>query len=184
MPNFSNLSLTKLRAKLREINRRRRKLTRRGKDHDELDAQRRRLLKKVKWLKSHADPEPRADGTAAWREYRVAAWMVGAAVGPDGKKSNWLQKSVNKGWDGGLSSGWRSPEYSESLCRNMCGAPSCPGRCAGRSSNHSQVGSPNWGAIDVYPQYVKFGQIQRELGSPLKNELGAQDPVHYSYTGR
>jgi hypothetical protein len=175
--------------RLRELNQKIRKRRGRGHKTPDLAAERRRLRKKIKWLQEHEDPVAAADGTSTWttgdgRKFKVAAWMVGAAPGPDGTKTNWLLRSKNKGWDGNLSSGYRSPAYSESLCRAMCGAPSCPGRCAGRSSNHSQTGPPNWGAIDVFPQYVKFGQIQREIGSPLKNELGAQDPVHYSYTGR
>lgn len=121
------------------------------------------------------------NGTAAWRGFRVAAWMVGVTIGPDGTKTNWLQRSVDKGWSGGLYSGWRDPIYSESLCQNMCGAPSCPGMCAGRASNHSQTGSPNWGAIDVQ-DYDNFGRIQREIGSPLRNDLPADRP-HYSTTG-
>lgn len=131
----------------------------------------------------HNNPPEDADGVAKWTDgTTVAAWMLGLRIGPDGSKTNWLQKSVEKGWNGDLSSGFRDPAYSEHLCYVMCGAPSCPGKCAGRTSNHSQIGPPNWGAIDV-PQYETFGRIQREIGSPLKNALGAQDPVHYSYTG-
>ena len=137
----------------------------------------------VKMREEHKKPPADADGVSDWKGFKVAAWMVGARPGPDGKEVNWLQKAVEKGWNGQLNSGWRSPEYSESLCQSMCGAPSCPGKCAGKTSNHSQVGPPNWGAIDVQ-DYGRFGSIQREIGSPLKNELGAHDPVHYSFTGR
>lgn len=180
--------LKKLYARLREINRKIRKRRGKGKKTPDLAAERKRIQKKIKWLKEHQDPVAAADGTSTWTcpsgaKFKVAAWMVGAAKGPDGRKVNWLLRSRNKGWDGELSSGWRSPEYSESLCRAMCGAPSCPGRCAGRSSNHSQTGPPNWGAIDV-KSYSTFGRIQREIGSPLKNELDYRDPVHFSYTGR
>lgn len=174
--------MKKLWAKIREVNRKIFKRRKKGHKTPELAAQRKRLLKKIEFLKTHVDPRPHSDGTAAWRSFRVAAWMVGEARGPDGTITNWLEKSVNHGWDGGLSSGYRSPEYSESLCIHMCNRPSCPGLCAGRSSNHSQVGPPNWGAIDVYPQYEKFGQIQRQIGSPLKNAL-PRDHVHYSFTG-
>lgn len=124
------------------------------------------------------------DGLSSWRGFTVAAWMVGDATGPDGSRTNWLQKSVDHGWSGGLYSGYRDPAYSESLCLNMCGAPSCPGTCAGRSSNHSgKNGSPpGWGAIDVQ-DYDTFGRVQREIGSPLHNDLPADHP-HYSVTGR
>lgn len=176
--------LKKLRKRLHKINTWIRNKRKKGKKTPDLAAERRRLRKKIKWLEDHADPVQAADGTADWRGRRVAGWMVGASKGPDGRKVNWLEESVKKGWDGGLSSGYRSPAYSESLCRAMCGAPSCPGRCAGRASNHSQTGPPNWGAIDVYPEYVKFEAIQKQIGSPLKNELDARDPVHFSFTGR
>ena len=179
--------LKELLRKLRKVNRRRRKKTRKGKRHDRLDRKRKQLLERIerkrKWLEDHADPQPNADGTADWRGMKVVAWMVGAAPGRDGKKVNWLQKSVERGWDGRLSSAYRSPEYSESLCRNMCGAPSCPGRCAGRASNHSGSAYPG-GAIDVYPEYAQFEAIQKQIGSPLQNQLDDRDPVHFSVSGR
>lgn len=174
--------LSKLWSQLRELNRKILKRRKRGHKTPDLAAERKRVKKKIQWLEDHPDPVAAPDGTSTWRGFKVAAWMVGAAKGPDGKKVNWLQRSVNKGWDGELSSGYRSPAYSESLCRAMCGAPSCPGRCAGRSSNHSQTGPPNWGAVDV-KEYGLFGSIQKQIGSPLHNDLPA-DPVHYSYTGR
>lgn len=136
-----------------------------------------------KMREEHRKPPEDADGVSTWRGFNVASWMVGERKGPDGRQVNWLQKSVDNGWNGQLNSGWRSPAYSESLCMNMCGAPSCPGMCAGRASNHSQIGPPNWGAIDVQ-EYVKFGQIQKEIGSPMFNALGPADPVHFSPTGR
>lgn len=129
----------------------------------------------------HNHPPEDADGVSDWRGTKVAAWMVGEREGPDGTRTNWLQKSVEHGWDGDLNSGWRSPAHSESLCISMCGAPSCPGKCAGKSSNHSQVGPPNWGAIDVQ-DFARFGAIQSQIGSPLKNALPV-DLVHYSFTG-
>lgn len=131
---------------------------------------------------AHKEPPIDSDGVSDWQDFKVAAWMVGRREGPDGSITNWLQKSVDKGWDGRLTSGFRTPAYSESLCYILCNQPSCPGKCAGRSSNHSQIGPPNWGAIDV-ADYDKFGRIQKEIGSPLHNSLGAQDPVHFSYTG-
>jgi hypothetical protein len=130
----------------------------------------------------HRNPPIDADGVGEWRGFQVAAWMVGGAVGPDGKQVNWLQKSVEEGWDGDLNSGWRSPERSEEICFEMCGAATCSGKCGGRTSNHSQIGPPNWGAIDVQ-DFTRFGEIQRRIGSPLKNAL-PEDLVHYSFTGR
>ena len=85
----------------------------------------------------------------------------------------------HRGWKGRLISGWRDPVYSRSLCMRMCGRPSCPGRCAGMSSNHVRT------AIDV-SDYVRFGQLMHEcpLQPKIFNALGARDPVHFSPNGR
>ena len=93
----------------------------------------------------------------------------------------WLEKARAAGWGGHVLSGYRSPEYSESICLTMCGAPSCPGRCAGRSSNHSGKDYPA-GAVDV-DDYVTFAAVQGKIGSPLKNTIGASDPNHFSISG-
>ena len=119
--------------------------------------------------------------TSAWDGRRVAAWMRGDEPGPNGNKIDWLQKIEDAGWDGQLYSGWRSPEYSESLCYNICGAPSCSGLCAGRASNHSQTGPPNWGAIDV-ANWSQFAACNAKVNGPFKNNLPYDRP-HRSYTG-
>lgn len=126
--------------------------------------------KKVRWLKDHPQP------TTGWRTFDgkpVPAWMV-----------PWLNKSRYAGWQGVVVSGVRTPEYSEQLCYQMCGAPSCSGRCAGRYSNHNctnQCPYPT-GALDV-SDYDRFEQVQYEIGSPLRNALPV-DPVHFSVSGR
>ena len=51
-------------------------------------------------------------------------------------------------WHGYVISGYRTPAYSRSLCYAMCGASSCPGRCAGEASRHSQYVRPD-GACDL-----------------------------------
>src|SRR5262245_44265048 len=138
---------------------------------------RKRLEKKLRFLKRKAQAAQPAPGVvvaqAPWNPYGrpVARWIA-----------EWLEKSYRAGWRGYVTSGWRDPAYSESLCYNMCGAPSCPGRCAGRSSNHSGSIYPA-GAVDV-TSYYTFAAIQVRIGSPLHNSLGAQDPVHFSYSGR
>lgn len=99
----------------------------------------------------------------------VAKWII-----------PWLEKSRAAGWAGHVTSGYRTPEYSESLCMEMCGAPSCPGTCAGRSSNHSGTTYPH-GAVDVTDE-TNFGRIQRQIGSPLRNALPS-DRVHFSVSG-
>jgi hypothetical protein len=103
---------------------------------------------------------------------KVAAWMVPYLT--------WARKH---GWKGHVVSGWRDPAYSERLCWAMCGAPRCPGRCAGRSSNHSGSVKPH-GAIDV-SDYQTFGRLMHScpLRPHIYNALGARDPVHYSVSG-
>lgn len=93
----------------------------------------------------------------------------------------WLFESRKAGWTGVLVSGYRTPEYSESLCYNMCGAPSCPGMCAGKSSNHARTTYPG-PAVDV-SEYTQFESIQYQIHSPLKNTLDYRDPVHFSQAG-
>jgi hypothetical protein len=92
---------------------------------------------------------------------------------------SWARKH---GWQGTLTSGWRDPEYSEKLCMQICGAPTCPGRCAGRLSNHSGSVKPQ-GAIDV-SDYTRFGQLMAQcpLSPRIFNDL-PKDPVHFSATG-
>jgi hypothetical protein len=86
------------------------------------------------------------------------------------------------GWAGKLVSGWRSPAYSESLCINMCGRPSCPGRCAGRSTNHSG-NSPARFAMDV-SDYFKFADVVADCPiAPKVHNALPNDRVHFSPSG-
>jgi hypothetical protein len=102
----------------------------------------------------------------------VAAWMKPYLV--------WAREH---GWQGTLNSGWRDPAHSERLCFDICNAPRCPGRCAGRSSNHVGNVKPA-GSIDVSDP-ARFGELMRKCPyePKLKNVLGAKDPWHYSVTG-
>jgi hypothetical protein len=98
----------------------------------------------------------------------------------------YLNYAKAHGWRGGLNSGWRDPLYSRSLCIRMCGAPSCPGKCAGTASNHVGNSCSRF-AIDV-SDYYNFGSIMRTMplrrGQPrIFNALGARDPVHFSPSG-
>lgn len=111
----------------------------------------------------------------------VAAWMVGKDAGPGGSHVNWLQKIRDAGWHGVVVSGARTAEHSEELCFAMCNQPSCPGTCAGRSSNHVVDSGYDDGAVDV-SEYTRFGECARRVGAPLQNDLPA-DPVHYSPSG-
>jgi hypothetical protein len=99
---------------------------------------------------------------------------------------NWARHVGHGGqkWKGRLVSGYRDPAYSERLCFAMCGRPSCPGRCAGRSSNHSGQTAQRF-AIDV-SDYRRFGAVIAAcpLRPKVKNSLGSRDPVHFSPSGR
>lgn len=87
------------------------------------------------------------------------------------------------GWHGRLNSGYRTPAYSESLCYRICGHPSCPGRCAGRQTNHAYATSDRFG-LDV-SDYVNFGHIVAlcPLRPHVHNAL-PNDLVHFSPSGR
>lgn len=129
------------------------------------------------------------------RRARVAALHTRAILQPgvtyfDGKPVAkaavpYLKYARSHGWGGVLVSGYRTPAYSESLCYRMCGRPSCPGRCAGRATNHAWALTNKFG-IDV-SDYIKFGQIMASMpainGQKLHNYL-PNDRVHFSPSGR
>lgn len=132
--------------------------------------------------KHHLHPPDDPDHISTFEGVAVAAWMVGRDAGPDGSHVNWLQKIRDTGiWHGVVVSGARTAEHSEDLCYAMCGRPSCPGMCAGRSSNHVvDAGYPD-GAVDV-SDYDNFERAARLVGAPLINDLPI-DPVHFSPSG-
>jgi len=116
-------------------------------------------------------PPPPQDGVVTFDGKPCAAWIAAD-----------LQEARDKGlWGGVLISGYRTPAYSTSLCYGICGAPSCPGRCAGASSNHSKYVRPE-GAADV-SDYVRCEAAMRQIGSPLHNAIGPSDPNHLSASG-
>jgi hypothetical protein len=133
----------------------------------------RRRAHNVAWAKSFLNPI----GVTTFDGVRVARWLV-----------PYLKHARATGtWKGHLVSGWRDPAYSEKLCYHMCGRPSCPGKCAGRASNHAGSSVPR-GAVDV-SDYYAFGRAvhgwKPKNGWPvIFNALGAQDPVHFSASGR
>lgn len=104
----------------------------------------------------------------------------------DGHKvANWIIKELQAArktglWKGSVQSGYRDPAYSEKLCLDMCGQPSCPGVCAGRSSNHSGKVYPA-GAVDVSDN-IGFEKAMKKLHGRLHNDLPA-DRGHFSHTG-
>lgn len=127
-----------------------------------------RLLQKIKDQK----PVPSA-GTVVIDGKPVASWIA----------KDILEARRRGLWDGYVVSGYRSPEYSESICYGMCGAPTCPGRCAGRGSAHSQLVYPQ-GAVDVdLARRDQFANAMRTIGSVLKNAMPTTDPNHFSASG-
>lgn len=102
---------------------------------------------------------------------QVAAWVADE-----------LDKARRAGWRGYVVSGYRTPAYSERLCYGMCGAPRCPGRCAGRSSNHSQGYIYPHGAVDV-TDWQTLDRLSHSLNLRIRNALPA-DRVHFSATGK
>jgi len=103
----------------------------------------------------------------------VASWMV--------PHLRWAREH---GWKGTVISGYRDPVESEAICRQKCGAPSCPGTCAGRASNHSGKVQPA-GALDI-SEHVRFVELMRSCPHlpRIFNALGPADPNHFSATGR
>lgn len=103
----------------------------------------------------------------------------------------WIEKENDKiaaaGCVFAVVSGYRTQAYSISLCIAMCGAVSCPGRCAGALTNHACPPDGKClerlhnGAEDVTNYYV-FEATAARIGSLLKNDLPS-DPVHFSLSG-
>lgn len=135
-----------------------------------------RAVKRRKWQRAHASPpKPRV-----MKKYGIGTYdgrpVANAAI-------PYLQWARNNGWRGRLVSGWRSRAYSQHLCYAMCGAPRCPGRCAGMATNHV-YSQPDRFAMDV-SDYGTFGSLMRRcpIRPQLHNFLGARDPVHFSPSG-
>lgn len=100
-----------------------------------------------------------------------------------------LQEARASGiWKGSLISGYRTPEHSEQICIDMCGAPTCPGKCAGRNTNHAcpptnTCGYPE-GAGDVTdPEGLEA--FCRSHHKPLKGDgvVLPFDVNHFSHAG-
>jgi len=118
------------------------------------------------------------EGLVAFDGHEVPAWIVAilSAARHDGI------------WHGSVISGYRTPAYSESLCYAMCGAPSCPGRCAGRATNHScpptYRGVKYEGAVDVTdaPGLRSYCRLHN---APLRGdgEVLPYDTPHFSHEG-
>lgn len=154
-----------------------------GKRHDAKPGgdRRAKLAKEVREARERKDAllerikeqTPAADGTTVIDGKQVANWIA-----------KWVLLARSKGlWHGIVISGYRSPEYSESICRGYCGQPTCSSPpCAGRNSEHSQLVYPR-GALDVDLAHAgEFASAMRVLGAPLHNAIPA-DPNHFSNSG-
>ncbi len=133
---------------------------------------RKRRVSQRKKARANARSASASHGVSTYDGRPVATWLV-----------PYLKWARAHEWRGTLNSGWRDPKYSQSLCFRMCGRPSCPGKCAGLSSNHVGSVRPR-GAVDV-SDYVRFGQLMQRcpLQPRVFNALGARDPVHFSASG-
>lgn len=128
---------------------------------------------------AHYDGKPVFAGAVWYLDY---ARKTGVTVG-----------GVHYLWHGTLTSGWRDPVYSRGVCMRKCGRPSCPGTCAGLSSNHVGTkmvlrGPGSKFALDT-SDYDRFGFIMAHIpdealaGRPrLMNHL-PNDRVHFSPSG-
>lgn len=131
----------------------------------------RRAEQKLAWLRKHPAPlDPDGDDLIQIDGKQVAE-QVGREV---------LRIRAGGRWSGYIVSGYRTPAYSQQLCYQICGRPSCPGLCAGTSSNHTRKGGRN-GAVDL-TDYLTFAAECRRLGSWLENHL-PRDLVHFSDSG-
>jgi hypothetical protein len=143
-------------------------------------------------LKGITDPVPVADaqpGTVAATAQKIPQKGAVGGTGVDnygGKPvCDWIVEILKNAkatglWKGTVTSGYRSPAYSQSLCQHMCGAPSCPGRCAGVTSNHGGC-TGGKGAVDVTDE-AGFRRAMAALGNPLRNDLPS-DTGHFSRDG-
>ena len=142
------------------------------------ERRRARWRKKQRFFTVRAD-KPRASlpkvGTSIFDGKVVPNWIV-----------NHLKKARASGeWQGVVISGVRTPAYSVQLCHNICGAPRCPGLCAGMNSNHNATEpvEDGEGAIDV-SDHVGLGRWMNVNGNPLRNDRLPNDRNHFSQDGQ
>lgn len=124
-------------------------------------------LKKRK--KQHADPQ----GDLVYFDGKPhAGWIVRESLAPARASGVW----------GGISySGFRDPDLCERLCIQMCGQPTCPGQCAGRTSNHTKLVKPG-GAADVTDS-DGLSRWEAGHGFPTRHTLPFDLP-HHSANGQ
>jgi hypothetical protein len=148
-----------------------RKSRRKGRKVDHTQAVlRARATNKLEWLREHPAPlDPDGDGLVVLDGRQVDAKIAREV----------LRIRAAGRWQGSVFSGYRTPQYSTSLCMGICGAPSCLGRCAGATSRHSQKNGN--GAVDL-SDYLTFASECARLDSWLENHL-PNDLPHFSDIG-
>lgn len=125
----------------------------------------------------HAHP-PVIEGIVSFDGEQLPAWI--AQINQEARDAG--------DWHGTCFSGVRSPAYSEHLCFIMCGAPTCPGRCGGRYSNHacppSGKGVKYEGAEDVTDP-AGLDSFCRKHNKPLigNGRVLPSDTPHFSHAG-
>lgn len=138
------------------------------------------LAKKLREQHNHPGPKPLPgrEFICEFDGHDVPIWI--AKILTDARNSG--------AWHGVVISGVRTPQYSEELCLAMCGAPTCPGRCAGRSTNHAcpptGTGRPYEGAVDV-TDYNGLREYCRAHAPELRGggEVLPADLPHFSHAG-
>jgi len=139
----------------------------------------RRRTQRRSWLRN-LQAATNVAGVGTFDGVPVARWMIPYF---EWARFEWKPASGRR-WIGRVISGFRDPAHSRDICIAMCGAPSCPGRCAGLASNHVGSVKPK-GAGDV-TDWDAFAEAMRAcpLEPKIFNALAPADPNHFSASGR
>lgn len=141
------------------------------------DHQRRAHARKIRRL--HKESVQGGPGLIPMDGHQVPKWIGEQVLLPARRSGE---------WKGGVLSGRRSPEESEAICEAMCGQPTCPGRCAGKSTNHACPPTfsckEHEGAVDV-TDAAGLQRWCRSHGNPLigNGQVLPADTPHFSRTG-
>lgn len=97
----------------------------------------------------------------------VCAWMKPILI-----------EARRRGWKGTVNSGYRSLEEQTRIWND----PSITVKAEPGTSNHEGCAGTR-GAVDV-SDHENFARIMKQMGNPIHNALGPDDPWHFSKTGR
>lgn len=142
-------------------------------DHDQAVLHR-RADRKLRWLRKHPQPLDPDENDLILVDGVPCSEDIGREI---------LRIRRFGRWKGRLLSGWRSIAHSIELCFGICGASSCPGRCAGAGTRHVEKSGDgsNRGAGDL-TDYITFREECARHGSFLENHLPLDLP-HFSDAG-